>query len=231
MDKKILVVEDENSILELIKFNLEKEGHSVITATDGEQAVFKAKEYKPNLIVLDIMLPKLDGIEVCKRIRESLGFSVYIIMLTAKGEEIDKIIGLEVGADDYMTKPFSPRELNVRIKAAFRRLDFKTVEEKNICKGEFVINKEQYSCTYKGTLLNLTPKQFTLLAYLVENEEKVCTREELLSQVWGYDYLGDSRTVDVHVRQIRQILAETSKVDEVPIKTLRGVGYSYRGNE
>ncbi|WP_350342621.1 response regulator transcription factor [Proteinivorax tanatarense] len=229
MNKKILVVEDENSILELIRFNLSKEGYNISTALDGEEAVTKISKDKPDLIVLDLMLPKLDGIEVCKRIRENHGYNVYIIMLTAKGEEIDKIVGLEVGADDYMTKPFSPKELSVRIKAAFRRLDYKMSNSNYLVNGDFEIDKEQYSCRYKGKRLSLTPKQFTLLTYLVENEEKVCSREELLSKVWGYDYLGDSRTVDVHVRQIRQVLLkETDGEEPIPIKTLRGVGYSYK---
>ncbi len=219
MSKKILVVEDDLSILELIKFTLTKEGYDVFEATDGEQALEQIEERSPDLIVLDIMLPKIDGIEVCKRARQKLGYQTYIVMVTAKGDEVDKIIGLEVGADDYMTKPFSPRELVVRIKAAFRRLE--DVSGKNIItKGDFDINKEQYSCKFKGEQLNLTPKQFTLLCYLLENESKVCTREELLTKVWGYDYLGDSRTVDVHIRQLRQILFDVAPEEPNPNKNV-----------
>ncbi len=225
--KRILVVEDEASILELIKFNLKKEGYQVEEAKDGLKAVEFLKANSVDLVILDLMLPEIDGIDVCKYIRQLHGFKIYVIMLTAKGEEIDKIIGLEVGADDYMTKPFSPRELLARIKAAFRRNDNSGLKT-FIDKGDLKIDKEQYSCQYKGVPLELTPKQFALLLYLVENAGKVCSREELLSKVWGYDYLGDSRTVDVHIRQLRQSLADVDGEENVPIQTLRGVGYRYR---
>jgi two-component system alkaline phosphatase synthesis response regulator PhoP len=228
---KILIVEDESSILELIKFNVKKEGYEVAEARDGHTALSYLKENKVDLVILDLMLPGIDGIEICKHIRQMYGFSVYVIMLTAKGEEIDKIVGLEVGADDYMTKPFSPRELLARIKAVFRRNNDKGVgERKLIEKGDLKIDKEQYYCEYKGVPLNLTPKQFSLLLYLVENSGKVCTREELLSKVWGYDYLGDSRTVDVHIRQLRQSLTDIDE-ENIPIETLRGVGYRFRSGK
>ena len=230
MKKKILVVEDENSIIELIKFNLVKEGYQVEIATDGQRAIEFLREKSVDLVVLDLMLPEVDGIEVCKYIRQLYGFSIYVIMLTAKGEEIDKVIGLEVGADDYMAKPFSPRELLARIKAAFRRST--NIAHKNLLeKGNIIIDREQYICKYKGVTLELTPKQFALILYLVENDGKVCTREELLSKVWGYDYLGDSRTVDVHIRQLRQSLENVSEGVEVPIHTLRGVGYRFRSGQ
>lgn len=225
---KILIVEDESAILELIKFNVKKEGYDVVEARDGNTALTYLKENKVDLVILDLMLPGIDGIEICKHIRQMYGFSVYVIMLTAKGEEIDKIVGLEIGADDYMTKPFSPRELLARIKAAFRRnIDKGDREKKFIVKGDLKIDKDQYYCEYKGVPLDLTPKQFSLLLYLVENAGKVCTREELLSKVWGYDYLGDSRTVDVHIRQLRQSLSDIDDND-IPIQTLRGVGYRFR---
>lgn len=228
--RKILVVEDESAILELLKFNLKKEGYQVETATDGQKAIGLIKENSFDLIILDLMLPEIDGLEVCKYIRQKHGFNVYVIMLTAKGEEIDKIVGLEIGADDYMTKPFSPRELLARIKAAFRRNN--KIENKHYLeKGDLKIDRDQYLCQYKNVPLELTPKQFALLMYLVENDGKVCTREELLSNVWGYDYLGDSRTVDVHIRQLRQNLESVHGEDDIPIQTLRGVGYRFRSGK
>lgn len=228
---KILIVEDESAILELIKYNVKKEGYEISEATNGHTALDYLKGNKVDLVILDLMLPGIDGIEICKYIRQMYGFSVYVIMLTAKGEEIDKIVGLEVGADDYMTKPFSPRELIARIKAAFRRTNNLNISEKKLLvKDDLKIDKDQYTSEYKGIPLNLTPKQFALLLYLVENSGKVCTREELLSKVWGYDYLGDSRTVDVHIRQLRQCLSDIDEED-VPIQTLRGVGYKFRSGK
>lgn len=228
---KILIVEDESPILELIKFNVKREGYDVKEARDGKQALEFLRENKVDLVILDLMLPEVDGIEVCKYIRQMYGFSIYVIMLTAKAEEIDKIVGLEVGADDYMTKPFSPRELLARIKASFRRSQNLSTDGKKLLeKGDLKIDKDQYLCEYKGIPLVLTPKQFALLLYMVENAGKVCTREELLSKVWGYDYLGDSRTVDVHIRQLRQSLSDIDEED-VPIQTLRGVGYRFRSGK
>lgn len=226
MAKRILVVEDEGPIMELIRFNLVREGYSVETAGDGAQALAALSTIQPDLVVLDLMLPEVDGLEVCKVIRQRFGYSVYVIMLTARGEELDRVLGIEVGADDYMTKPFSPRELLVRIKAAFRR-SAPNRAKSLIGDDELKVNKESYTCEYRGVNLELTPKQFALLVHLVENAGKVCTREELLSAVWGFDYYGDSRTVDVHISQLRQHLAEVAGED-IPIQTLRGVGYRYR---
>lgn len=225
---KILIVEDESSILELIKFNVKRESYDVFEARDGKEALEFLRENKVDLVILDLMLPKIDGIEICKYIRQIYGYSIYVIMLTAKAEEIDKIVGLEVGADDYMTKPFSPRELMARIKAAFRRNNrVLTTNKKILVSGDLKIDKDQYHCEYKNVPLELTPKQFALLLYLVENVGKVCSREELLSNVWGYDFLGDSRTVDVHIRQLRQSLSCIEEGD-IPIQTLRGIGYRFR---
>jgi len=228
MSKKILVVEDEKSILELIIFHLRKEGYFVTSANDGNQALEAISRERVDLVVLDLMLPGVDGIEVCKFIRQSYGYNVYIIMLTARGEEIDRILGIEVGADDYMVKPFSPRELLVRIKAAFRRMT-PSVGGSPLSVGDLRVNRDQYIAEYKGVNLDLTPKQFALLVYLMENRGKVCSREELLSAVWGFDYYGDSRTVDVHISQLRQHLVDIAD-EENPIQTLRGIGYRVRSD-
>ena len=230
MAKRILVVEDEKSILELILFNIKREGYEAFTASDGREAVKVLDQENIDLVVLDLMLPELDGVEVCKHIRQKYGYSVYVLMLTAKGEEIDRILGIEVGADDYMVKPFSPRELLVRIKAAFRRGDAKPGASLITMGGDLKIDKDQYRCEYKGVSMEFTPKQFALLMYLAENRGKVCTREELLSAIWGFDYYGDSRTVDVHISQLRHRLAEVAGYEDIPIQTLRGVGYRFRSD-
>jgi len=224
------VVEDEQAIQELIVYHLEKEGYEVLVARDGNDALRLLGKEQVDLVILDLMLPGLDGIEVCKYVRQHFGYSIYILMLTAKGEEIDRVLGIEVGADDYMVKPFSPRELLVKIKAAYRRSASANAYANTLTVGGLRVDREQYRAEYKCYDLALTPKQFTLLVYLMDNKGKVCTREELLTAVWGFDYYGDSRTVDVHISQLRQRMLEVSGDEEVPIQTLRGVGYRVRSD-
>ncbi|OEH91861.1 response regulator transcription factor [Bacillus solimangrovi] len=230
MSKKILVVDDEQSILTLLQYNLEQAGYEVITAMDGEEALVQAKVSSPDLIVLDLMLPKLDGLEVCKELRQQK-IMFPILMLTAKDDEFDKVLGLELGADDYLTKPFSPREVVARIKAILRRTSLLTsTEEKNdeehskIELGQLIISPEQYEAYFMGKQLELTPKEFELLAYLVKNKGRVLTRDQLLSAVWNYDFAGDTRIVDVHISHLREKI-ETNTKKPIYIKTIRGLGY------
>ncbi|MHB8171837.1 MAG: response regulator [Thermincolia bacterium] len=227
---KILVVDDEQHIAELVKFNLEKEGYQVICAHSGAEAIDRFKEETPNLIVLDIMLPEMDGLEVCRRLRNlPNGADVPVIMLTAKGEEVDKVLGLEIGADDYMTKPFSPRELVARVKARLRRLakEEKQPEGQVLTYGEVVVYPENYEVMVRGRKQDLTPKEFELLKLLLTNRGKVYTRDYLLERIWGYDYYGDTRTVDVHIRHLRQKI-EDNPGSPVYIETVRGVGYRFK---
>ncbi|MDQ0339306.1 two-component system response regulator VicR [Caldalkalibacillus uzonensis] len=222
---KILVVDDEKPITDILQFNLEKEGYQVLTAFDGEEAVKKALLEEPDLILLDIMLPKKDGFQVCQEIRHKS--QVPIIMLTAKDEEVDKVLGLELGADDYVTKPFSTRELLARVKANLRRRkeqDNRSSAQSCLEIGELRIYPEAYS-VYKGDqLLELTHREFELLLFLAKNKGQVLTREHLLGTVWGYDYYGDVRTVDVTVRRLREKV-ETDPSRPEYIVTKRGVGY------
>lgn len=220
---KILVVEDEKHISELIVFNLESEGYDVIKAYDGEEAIEIIKNEEMDLVLLDLMLPKLSGIEVCNFIRANKS-DVLVIMLTAKSEEIDKIIGLEIGADDYITKPFSVRELIARIKALFRRMERKTSNSKLVYElYGVVLDVDKHSVTSLGKKVDLTFKEFELLRLLFENIGNVLTRDFLLDKIWGYDYFGDTRTVDVHIRHIRKKLGE--EIGNKLIETVRGVGY------
>ncbi|MGN1349650.1 MAG: response regulator [Anaerovoracaceae bacterium] len=229
--KKILVVEDEKSISDIIKYNLEKEGFHVVTAYDGEEALARAKAEDPDLILLDVMLPKMDGFSVCKQVRESS--TVPIIMLTAKEEEVDKVLGLELGADDYMTKPFGMRELLARIKANIRRasltlgpeIDTVAADVKEF--GSLTIDMNRYEIRKNGKVLDLTLREFELLRYLAERENKVFSREQLLEEVWGYEYYGDIRTVDVTVRRLREKLEDDSSNPKY-IMTKRGIGYYFR---
>lgn len=229
--KKILVVEDEKSISDIIKYNLEKEGFTVLTAYDGEEAVNKQATSDPDLVLLDVMLPKLDGFSVCKKIREKS--TVPIIMLTAKEEEVDKVLGLELGADDYMTKPFGMRELLARIKANIRRAtltlgpDIDKAESKVKEFGNLTIDLNRYEIRKNGEPLELTLREFELLRYLAEHENKVFSREQLLEEVWGYEYYGDIRTVDVTVRRLREKLEDNSSNPRY-IMTKRGIGYYFR---
>ncbi|MGM0903403.1 MAG: winged helix-turn-helix domain-containing protein [Bacillota bacterium] len=230
MMTRVLVVDDEQSILTLLQYNLEQSGYEVLTAMDGEAGELLALEKEPELIILDLMLPKLDGIEVCKRLRQQRVMTP-ILMLTAKDDEFDKILGLELGADDYMTKPFSPREVVARVKAILRRSRLmpetqKDQEEENnqIRIGELKILVENYEAYFKENLLELTPKEFELLVYLAKNKGRVLTRDQLLSAVWKYDFAGDSRIVDVHISHLRDKIEQNTK-KPIYIKTIRGLGY------
>ena len=228
MDRKILIVDDEKNIVDIIAFNLKKEGYTVITAADGEEGVQKAMEENPDLILLDIMMPKMDGLEVCQQTRE---FSqVPIIMVTAKGEDMDKIMGLEYGADDYITKPFNILELKARIKAILRRSVKKTpaeTQEKKVLKArDLELSFDSRRVFISGKEVNLTAKEFDLLELLMENPGKVYSREKLLDTVWGYDYPGDVRTVDVHVRRLREKI-EVNPSEPKYIFTKWGVGYYF----
>ena len=227
--RKILIVEDEKTISDIIMFNLKNEGFEVDTAYDGNDGLDKAINGKPDLILLDVMLPGIDGFEICKKVREVS--KAPILMLTAKEEEVDKVLGLELGADDYITKPFGMRELIARIKANIRRIDFdeeKADEPLNIRElGNLVIDMNRYEVRKNGTPLELTLREFELLQYLAEKESKVFSREQLLSDVWGYEYFGDIRTVDVTVRRLREKLEDDSS-DPKYIMTKRGIGYYFR---
>ena len=229
MPKKILVVDDEQSILTLLKYNLEQAGFSVAAASDGEEGLEKAVNGAFDLIILDLMLPKLDGIEVCKQLRQQK-LMVPILMLTAKDEEFDKVLGLELGADDYMTKPFSPREVIARVKAILRRI---AIQEENgrdgsaqsgITVGAVEIIPERYEAYFEGKLLEVTPKEFELLYYLSQHKGKVLTRDQLLSAVWKYDFAGDTRIVDVHISHLREKIEHDTRKPAY-IKTIRGLGY------
>ena len=228
-DKKtILIVDDEQPIIDMLVYNLEKEGYNTLEATDGEKAVDIALNNTPDLILLDIMIPKMDGLSVCKRIRHTL--NVPIIMLSAKGEEIDKILGLELGADDYITKPFSIRELMARIKANLRKgkgsyEDGKMEANTNkIIVGDLQLDVDKFETRVKNKVIDLTLREFEVLKYLANQLGQVVTRETLLEKVWGYEYFGDIRTVDVTVRRIREKIEEDTSNPKILI-TKRGVGY------
>lgn len=231
--KTILVVDDEQPIIDILVYNLEKEGYNVIEANDGITAVDVALEKRPDLILLDIMLPKLDGLSVCKRIKNSL--NVPILMLTAKDGEIDKILGLELGADDYITKPFSVRELVARVKANLRKVDAslnsKTIDDKQekkkeskISVGDLELDLDKFEVKVRGEVIDLTLREFEVLKFLASEPGQVVTRETLLEKVWGYEYYGDIRTVDVTVRRIREKIEKDTSTPQILI-TKRGVGY------
>lgn len=232
--KKILVVDDEKPISDIVKFNLTKEGYDVYTAYDGEEALEKVEEVEPDLIVLDLMLPKIDGLEVCREIRKT--HDMPIIMVTAKDSEIDKVLGLELGADDYVTKPFSNRELVARVKANLRRhgnAKPAVVEEEetnDIEIGALTVHPDAYIVSKRGETIELTHREFELLHYLARHLGQVMTREHLLQTVWGYDYFGDVRTVDVTVRRLREKI-EDSPSHPAWLVTRRGVGYYLRNPE
>ncbi|HLR39009.1 MAG TPA: response regulator YycF [Jeotgalicoccus sp.] len=232
MAKKIVVVDDEKPIADILQFNLEKEGYDVLTANDGDEALELILKEVPDLVLLDIMLPGKDGMEICREVRKS--HDMPIIMLTAKDDEIDKVLGLELGADDYVTKPFSTRELIARVKANLRRKvpvdDTKEVDENTIKLREIEINLDAYSVKKNGTEVDLTQREFELLIYLAKHPSQVMTREHLLETVWGYDYFGDVRTVDVTVRRLREKIETDSSHPEY-IMTRRGVGYFIKGDE
>jgi len=224
-----LVVDDEKPIVEILKYNLEKEGYRVITAYDGEEALKVAEVEEPNLIVLDIMLPKKDGFTVCREIRKK--WNIPIIMLTAKEMETDKVLGLELGADDYVTKPFSSREVTARIKALLRRSKpenhFTNQEKDQLKVGSIVVDQNEVQVYNLGRPVQLTLREYNLLVYLMMKPGFVFSREQLLDQVWGYDYFGDDRTVDVTVRRLREKL-EKDPANPDYIKTKRGIGYYFR---
>ena len=228
MSQKILIVDDEPILVKGLKFSLEQDGYEIITAFDGQEALEKVDKDKFDLILLDLMLPKIDGLEVCQRIREN--HMTPIIMLTAKGEDISKILGLEYGADDYMTKPFNILELKARIKAVLRRAPHGelAVLERVIKIDDFTMNTLGRKVSVRGVDLNLTAKEFDLLLLLAANPAKVYSREELLEIIWGYEYFGDLRTVDVHIRRLREKIELNSSHPEY-ILTKWGVGYYFRG--
>ncbi|MBB5324516.1 two-component system alkaline phosphatase synthesis response regulator PhoP [Anoxybacillus tepidamans] len=228
MSKKVLVVDDEPSIVTLLQYNLEQAGFEVITANDGEEGMKKAIREQPDLMILDLMLPKMDGIEVCKQLRLQK-MMTPILMLTAKDDEFDKVLGLELGADDYMTKPFSPREVLARIKAILRRIQSQPVQEEKeehskIVIGDLEIFPDHYEAYFNGERLELTPKEFELLVYLAKHKGRVLTRDQLLSAVWNYDFAGDTRIVDVHISHLREKIEQNTK-KPLYIKTIRGLGY------
>ncbi len=225
MSRKILVVDDERSIAEIIKYSLEKEGFQVVLAFNGIEALEKVSEEKPDLIILDIMLPHKDGLQVCKEVRAAN--DIPIIMLTAKETEIDKIVGLELGADDYVTKPFSSREVIARVKAILRRSAGELEKSDIIRCGDLEIDTGLMELYQNGRKIDLTVKEFSLLLFLVRNQGRVFSREKLLNRVWGYDYIGEARTVDVTVRRLREKLERAPAKPEY-IYTKRGAGYYFR---
>jgi len=238
MPEKILVVEDEPALQETLIYNLQKQGYAVEAAGDGRLALEAARRVKPDLVVLDIMLPGLDGFEVCKILRQES--SVPILMLTARDDEIDRVVGLEVGADDYLTKPFSMRELLARVKAQLRRTQLVRAElertrttdegpvQATLAFGDLVINQGRREVTLAGRVVALKPQEYDLLVFFAEHRGQMLSREFILERVWGWDYIGDSRTVDVHVRWLRQKLEQDPASPE-RIVTVRGGGYRFEG--
>ncbi|WP_027108859.1 response regulator transcription factor [Lacticigenium naphthae] len=234
--KKVLIVDDEQSILTLLSFNLKKEGYAVDTALDGQEGYQLAKKNQYDFIILDLMLPTMDGMEICKSLRQDK-IETPILMLTAKDSEIDKIIGLEIGADDYMTKPFSPREVFARMKAILRRSknnspsDESKPEEaedqqEEIRVGDIVIYPTQYEVIVRGDKIEFTPKEFELLVYLVKRKNRILSREQLLNAIWDIDFAGETRIVDVHISHLREKIEENTKTP-LYIKTARGFGYKF----
>ena len=225
MQYKILIVDDDANICELLRLYLEKDGFDTVVANDGEQAVEYASKYSPDLILLDIMLPKLDGWQVCREIRKTS--ETPIIMLTAKGETFDKIFGLELGADDYVSKPFDTKEVIARIKAVLRRTNDsdKGSQISEVRYDKLRINLTNYELEVNGVKIDTPPKELELIYHLASNPNRVYTRDQLLDEVWGFDYYGDSRTVDVHVKRLREKLENVS--DEWSLKTVWGVGYKF----
>ena len=226
----ILVVEDDQTLLSVLRYNLAKEGRRVLTATDGETGLALARSEKPDLVLLDIMLPKMSGFEVCRILRKET--NVPILMLTARADESDKVLGLDLGADDYVTKPFSMRELLARVRASLRRVEMQEASgvDDIVTVGGLVIDVGRHVVSVDGRPLELTPKEFDLLAFLARNRGLVFTREHLLQKIWGYDYPGDTRTVDVHIRWLREKV-ETDPGKPERIVTVRGVGYKFEASD
>ena len=223
--KTVLVVDDEPTLVATLKYNLEREGYHVVTASDGDKAITLARAERPDLMILDLMLPAVDGLEVCRILRREM--SLPILMLTARAGEVDKVVGLEIGADDYVTKPFSTRELLARVRALLRRTAT-PLDEEVLVSGDLRVDMKRREVTRNERTVELKPKEMELLIYFMRNKGRAFTREQLLREVWGYDFFGDSRTVDVHVSWLRQKIEEqTSK--PVRILTVRGVGYRFEG--
>jgi DNA-binding response OmpR family regulator len=222
MDKHIFVVDDDSNIAELIRLYFEKEGYKVSVFSNGPSALTALKQQAPMLMVLDIMMPMMDGYEVLKEVRRMS--KLPIIMLTSKGETFDKVLGLELGADDYLVKPFEPKELLARVKAVFRRVYDKDDSTEVMILPNLTIDMDEFSITYHGQVIQLPPKELELLNYLAKHPNRVFTREQLLDQIWGFDYYGDTRTVDVHIKRLRE---KFSQEDPWEIKTVWGVGYKF----
>lgn len=224
--EKIMIVDDDEHITELIGLYLTKEGYETLEVHSGTEAIAKFSEFSPDLLVLDLMLPGMDGYKVCTELRKIS--NIPIIMLTAKGETFDKVLGLELGADDYMVKPFDSKELVARVKAVLRRYNQKSDEQEEVGKilrfSHLEINLSNYTVEYHGKKLEFPPKEFEVLCYLAEHKNQVFTREQLLDRIWGYEYVGDTRTVDVHIKRIREKFTET---DDWSVKTVWGVGYKF----
>lgn len=220
---KVLIIDDDVHICELIRLYLDKDGFDSLAAYHGNKAMEAFKEYAPNIVILDVMLPGADGWQVCREIRKIS--NIPIIMLTAKGETFDKVLGLELGADDYIVKPFEPKELIARVKAVLRRYEHKDAETQEVIYPNLVINKTNYTLKVSGKDLELPPKELELIFFLASNPNKVFTREQLLEHVWGFDFFGDSRTVDVHVKRLREKLDVENPIWQ--LKTVWGVGYKF----
>lgn len=233
--EKILVVEDDLTLMETLEYNLSRQGYRVLTAADGLKALELARQEQPHLIVLDIMLPRMDGLEVCRILRQEM--NVPILMLTARAEEVDRVVGLEMGADDYLTKPFGMRELLARVKAQLRRVrlvreemaaESQTPAAEQMVFGELTIDPSRYEVSLRGQSVHLKPKEYDLLVFLARNRGSAMSRDLILERVWGWDYAGGSRTVDVHVRWLREKI-EADPAEPARIVTVRGVGYCFEG--
>ena len=227
--RKVLIVEDEENLLEALKYNLEKESLLVLTASDGERGLELAREASPDLVILDVMLPRLDGFEVCRILRRET--NIPILMLTAKGEEMDRVVGLEIGADDYVTKPFSMRELMARVRAMLRRslMDSEAASQLSdelLKAGDIEVDLVSHTVRLSGAVIDLKPREFDLLALLVANKRRAFSRDQILERLWGHDYIGDTRTVDVHIRWLREKI-EADPSNPKRIITIRGVGYRF----
>ena len=220
---KVLIIDDDVNICELVRLYMEKEGYEALTVHNGIKAISAFKEFTPNIIILDIMLPGADGWQVCREIRKLS--NIPIIMLTAKGETFDKVLGLELGADDYIVKPFDPKELVARVKAVLRRYEHKDLDVQEVVYPNLVINRSDYTLKVNGKVLELPPKELELLYFLATNPNKVFTREQLLEHVWGFDFYGDSRTVDVHIKRLREKIEIENQIWQ--LKTVWGVGYKF----
>lgn len=232
MVKRVLVVDDEEAIVRLVSYNLEKEGFLTLAAYDGLSALELIRSSSPNLVILDIMLPSIDGMEVCRQLRQE-NIRVPVIMLTAKDTEIDKVLGLELGADDYVTKPFSPRELVARVKAILRRMERESSQDNvsdQLTVRDITVDLDRYEVWVRGEVVNLTPKEFELLRFLIRNAGRVLTRDILLDQVWDYDFPGGTRMVDVHISRLREKI-EVDPRNPKYIETVRGVGYRLKEKE